>query len=133
MKMKWFAGAALAAALAVPSFKAHAQASFGITIGTPPPPIRYEARPVMPGPGYVWVDGYWGVRGNRYVWVPGHWDRAPYEGAYWVHPHYDHYDRGWVYREGYWSHERRPDAYEHWDWDHHRDGDHDGDRDHDRH
>ena len=119
MKTRWFAGAALTAALAIPAM---AQ-SVGLYIGTPPPPIRYEARPAMPGAGYTWVEGYWGVHDGRYVWVPGHYDRAPYTGAYWVHPHYDHYNRGWAYREGYWSHERRPDEYEHYDWDHDRDRD----------
>ena len=83
----------------------------------------------MPGPGYMWVDGFWAVRGNQYVWVPGHYERAPYDNAYWVHPHYDHYNRGWAYRDGYWSHERHE---EHHDWDEDRDRDHDRDHDRDR-
>lgn len=122
MRFKWFPIAALAAAFALP-----AVGQVGVYIGAPPPPIRYEVRPAMPEPGYYWVDGYWGVRGNRYVWVPGHYERAPYEGAYWIHPHYDHYNNGWAYREGYWTHERHEERH---DWDEDRDRDHD--RDHDR-
>jgi hypothetical protein len=64
------------ASLSVPSV---AQISF--TIGRTPPPMRYERRPPPPGEGFVWIDGYWGVNGNRYVWVPGRWDHPPYAGA----------------------------------------------------
>ena len=38
---------------------AQAQVSFGISIGQPPPPLRYEVPPPMPGPGFVWSEGYW--------------------------------------------------------------------------
>jgi hypothetical protein len=110
MKIKWIASALLAAALTAPAF-----AQVGVYIGTPPPPLRYEVRPRMPGPGYAWSDGYWNVAGGRYVWAPGAWRRPPYSGAYWEHPHYDHYDRGWAYHEGHWDHE---DHGYHHDWDH---------------
>ena len=43
----------------------------GIGIGVPAPVT--VVRPVCPGPGYGWVDGYYGPTG---VWVPGFW-RAP--------------------------------------------------------
>jgi len=59
----------------------------------------------MPGPGYAWREGYWGIHGGRYRWEHGYWDRPPYTGAVWNHPHYDHYDRGWAYHEGHWDHE----------------------------
>ena len=49
MKIKWLLGATLAtAALAAPAF-----GQIGVYIGTPPPPIRYEVRPPIPGPGYA--------------------------------------------------------------------------------
>jgi hypothetical protein len=44
---------------------------------TPPPALRFEQRGVAPGPGYVWIDGYWGYSGGRYAWVAGRWDRPP--------------------------------------------------------
>jgi hypothetical protein len=44
----------------------------------PPPPYAYRARGMAPGPGYVWVDGYWVFRGNHWHWVSGHWVRPPY-------------------------------------------------------
>src|SRR5690348_240537 len=58
--------------------------SIGIGIGAPAPVA--VVRPACPGPGYVWVDGYYGQ--NR-VWVPGFW-RAP---AVIVAPHSYSYDR----------------------------------------
>src|SRR5277367_2218109 len=95
LKARWFCSVLAASALAIPAFS-----QIHVYIGTPPPPLRYEARPPMPGEGYAWVDGYWGDRGGRYVWVPGVWQRPPYAGAYWTHPHYDHYQQGWQVQKG---------------------------------
>lgn len=131
MLKKIVAGAALAAAMAVPAMS---QVTFGVQIGrTPPPPLRYERRPVMPGPGYVWIDGYWNWDRGRYVWVPGRWERPPYAGAYWSHGHWDRYNDGWHYYQGHWD---REDHGDHYDWDHDRSYDRDRrdyDRDRDHH
>jgi hypothetical protein len=110
MKTKWIASLILASAFAAPAF-----AQVGIYVRTAPPPLRYEVRPALPGPGYVWADGYWNWAGARYVWVPGAWRRPPYAGAYWNHPHYDHYPQGWAYHEGHWDHDDHGD---HHDWGH---------------
>jgi len=42
--------------------------SVGIGFGAPAPVV--VARPACPGPGYNWVDGYYGPNG---VWVAGYW------------------------------------------------------------
>jgi hypothetical protein len=42
--------------------------SVGIGFGAPAPVA--VVRPVCPGPGYSWVDGYYGPTG---VWVAGYW------------------------------------------------------------
>ena len=44
----------------------------------PPPPPRVEYYGVAPGPGFVWVSGYWRPHGNNYRWVNGHWARRGY-------------------------------------------------------
>lgn len=100
MKFKWLCGMFLTTALALP-----ASAQISIFIGTPPPPVEYEAQPPMPAQGYVWVQGYWQPVGHHYRWVHGYWQQPPYAGAYWIAPRYDHDDDGWRYREGYWGHE----------------------------
>ena len=42
-------------------------------------PVPYIVRPVSPGPGHVWVSGYWtwDRRYKRNVWVNGYWARVP--------------------------------------------------------
>ena len=117
-KAKLAVAAVTVASLTVPAFS-----QVGIVIGrNPPPPMRWERRPPPPGPGSVWIDGFWSWRDGRYVWIPGHWDRSPYAGAYWSHGHWDHYPDGWHWHEGHWDREDHDDHY----WEHH---DHDRDRD----
>ncbi|HYL78947.1 MAG TPA: hypothetical protein VEU96_32450 [Bryobacteraceae bacterium] len=79
--------------------------SVGINVGGP----RYYAgapvaayRPAYPGPGYVWVDGYYDGYGN---WVDGYWSLPPYAGAYWVAPSFV----GGRFIAGYWGGERHFD------------------------
>ena len=64
-------GAALAAAtLGMGAANANAaQVRIDVAIGAPVvAPVAYV--PACPGPGYVWVGGYW----NPYhVWIPGYW------------------------------------------------------------
>ncbi len=118
-KTKWILSGLIAASLAAPAF-----GQIGLYIGTAPPPLRYETRPPMPGNGYVWIDGYWAVRGNHYVWTSGRWDRPPYPGAYWSHPHYDHYSQGWQVHEGHWDHEDHGNHHDDHHDDHHDNGHH---------
>ena len=67
----------------------------GIGFGVPAPIA--VVRPVCPGPGYVWVNGYYAPTG---VWVAGYW--APpagvvvarhYVGPRYVGPRYEHFRR----------------------------------------
>ena len=128
MRTNWKSGL-LIAALTAATAAVPAVGQIGVVIGRTPPPMRYERRGPMPGPGYVWVDGFWNWRDGRYIWVPGHWDRPPYAGAYWSHPHYDRYDDGWHYHEGHWDRDDHGDHYyDNRDRDRNHDRDHDGDR-----
>jgi hypothetical protein len=68
----------------------------------PPPPI-VEAAIVAPGPGYVWIPGYYIWNGVAYVWTPGYWARPPHRGARWVPPRWVHDPKlGWFFIEGHW-------------------------------
>jgi hypothetical protein len=87
------------------SLFAETHISIGIGIGTPfyyappPPPIVAYTIPPCPGPGYLWIAGYWYPAGSRYRWRDGYWARPPYPGSYWVAPRY--YKQR--YYSGYWE------------------------------
>lgn len=123
----------LLASMLFAGITAFGQVSIGIQIGAPPPPRVVTVRPVAPGPGYAWVEGYWYPVGHHYKWHEGYWTRPPYAGAVWVVPHHD----GQRYYEGYWEGPRGHMPHDHgWDHDHHnRDygHDHEHEREHDRH
>jgi hypothetical protein len=99
MKSKWIAALLLGSAMTLPSL-----AQVGVYVGGPPPPLRREVPPPMPGPGYVWSGGYWNRVGPRYAWAPGYWRRPAYAGGYWGRPGYDRYHNDWAHR--HWDHER---------------------------
>jgi hypothetical protein len=44
-----------------------------VIVDTPPPPPRQVI--VHSRPGYVFVRGYWEMRGTTWVWVEGRWVR----------------------------------------------------------
>jgi hypothetical protein len=95
-----------------------ADLSIGVRIGAPPPPRVVRVRPNAPGPGYVWIDGYWYPSGRRYIWHSGYWTREPYAGARWIGPRYE----GGQYFAGYWSGDRGRIDHDHrWDRDRNRD------------
>lgn len=68
----------------------------------PPPPLRAEAYGVAPGPGYVWVGGYWGWGGGRYVWTRGYWGRPPRPRAVWAPGYWERYHDRYRFRAGRW-------------------------------
>ena len=82
-----------------------------VEVAQAPPTVIVEPRPYAPGPGYMWIDGYWGWGGDRYVWERGHWAAPPRGYSVWVGPRYDRYGRGYRYAPGHWSRERG--RYEH--------------------
>jgi hypothetical protein len=88
----------LVPALTVLSFTGCAARAYYVP---PPPALRYEAYGYAPGPGYVWVGGFWDWR-DRYVWVPGYWARPPRPRAVWV-PGRGYYSHNrYYYRRGHW-------------------------------
>jgi len=62
---KWMLGAALAAGIVGMGATTARAARVGVYIGAPA-----VAVPACPGPGFVWVGGYW----DGGVWVPGYWN-----------------------------------------------------------
>jgi hypothetical protein len=66
-----------------------------------PPPLRQEVMVGRPGPGYIWIGGYWGWSGGRYSWNSGSWTKAK-PGKSWVPHRWEQNGRNWVFRRGYW-------------------------------
>ena len=65
------------------------------------PTSPYYARPVAPGPDYVWIDGDWRVRNRRYYWTEGRWDRPG--TRIWIGGSWQSRSGGWYWRRGYWQ------------------------------
>lgn len=69
---------------------------------TPPPPLRAEVYGVAPGPGFIWINGYWGSQGGRYSWVPGRWDRPPRGRSRWETGRWEQRGNQYRFRQGHW-------------------------------
>jgi len=76
-------------------------AGSGAVVIVDPPPPRYGVIGVAPGPGFVWVEGFWDLRGGAWVWAPGRWLRPPRPGAVWVVSGWRHEGAHWRYHRGY--------------------------------
>ncbi|MEP6960914.1 MAG: YXWGXW repeat-containing protein, partial [Acidobacteriota bacterium] len=89
-----------------------AQVSVGIRMGAPPQPRVVLVQPRNPGPGYVFVDGYWYPQGNHYAWHNGYWTRPPYAGAQWRAPRYEqqqYFSGNWYGDQGERNHDHKYD------------------------
>ena len=71
-------------------------------VSAPPPPLAVGAVGYAPGPGFVWVDGFWDLHGSRWVWVSGRWRRPPRHGGVWVRSYWEPRGRSWHFHRGYW-------------------------------
>jgi len=71
-------------------------------VRVPPPPPRYGVVGYAPGPGYVWVDGFWDWRGGNWFWVAGSWRRPPHRGAVWVPHRWVQTSHGYRLQHGHW-------------------------------
>jgi hypothetical protein len=93
----------LALAMAALNACASAPTRDRLYVLTPPPAQRVEVVGAAPGPGYVWVRGYYRWVGDGYAWVPGHWV-VPVRGYHrWVPGYWAHDRRGWYRVEGHWG------------------------------
>jgi WXXGXW repeat (2 copies) len=84
---------------------AHAQANFVFTAPSAPPPLPVYSQPALPGPGYLWIPGYWAWNGQTYYWTPGYWMLPPAAGLLWTPAYWawNAADGDYVFRSGYWA------------------------------
>ena len=66
-------------AVVAPALLSPVAAQINIIVGSPPPPMRYEAVPA-PRSGYLWAPGHYRWDGRQHVWNGGAWvqQRAGY-------------------------------------------------------
>ena len=116
MSLKAFQRAVLAVLFGVTAGTALAQIPVPVPVPLPglevrfstgrPPAVRYERRPIRPGPDYVWVSGFWDWDGARWRWIPGRWELRVEPQAYWIAPRYVRSERGTIYEPGHWSNQQ---------------------------
>jgi hypothetical protein len=73
-----------------------------VVVDQDPPAAQAEVVGVAPGPGFIWVGGYYHWYGNRWAWNRGHYERPPHSGAVWVRPRYAYRGSSRIYVRGYW-------------------------------
>src|SRR5215469_4683538 len=76
---------------------------FSVSFG--PPVLPVYAQPLCPGPGYIWVPGYWGWNPDwdDYYWVPGTWVLAPQPGFLWTPGWWGWGGSAYNWHPGYWG------------------------------
>ncbi|HTR38346.1 MAG TPA: hypothetical protein VMH80_20695 [Bryobacteraceae bacterium] len=74
----------------------------GYGVAAPPPPVTVGVVGVAPGPGYVWIDGFWDLRGGRWAWVGGRWARPPRARARWEPDRWERHGNHWRHSGGRW-------------------------------
>ena len=86
-----------------------------LACAAPPPPPRavyvmrgppgevVEVIPASPGPGYVWLPGYYKWEGGEYRWERGRWAVVPPGYHQWVRGHWRENEGRWYFVEGHWA------------------------------
>ena len=70
-------------------------------VTTQPADVSY-ARPVSPGPDYVWIGGEWVFEGGGYRWHEGSWQRHR-EGRSWKSGYWENSHKGYKWHKGGWQ------------------------------
>jgi hypothetical protein len=89
--------------LALLVLPAASSAAVYVSVDIAPPPIPLYEQPLVPGPGYIWVPGYWAYGPDGYYWVPGTWVLAPYVGALWTPGYWGWNGIAFIWNAGYWG------------------------------
>jgi hypothetical protein len=99
----WRCIRSFALALTVLGVSIASEAAVFVSVAIAPPPLPVYAQPICPGPGYIWIPGYWAYGPDGYYWVPGTWVLAPYVGALWTPGYWGWANGVYIWRSGYWG------------------------------
>jgi hypothetical protein len=80
-----------------------AVAQIELTVMVSPPPLPVYEQPPIPGPGYLWLPGYWSYGPYGYFWVPGTWMEPPAVGLLWTPGFWGWSSGFYVWNPGYWA------------------------------
>jgi WXXGXW repeat (2 copies) len=101
--MKLNRGLSIAVLIASATLTACASRPYGYYRVPPPlPPPAYGGYRAAPGPGYVWTEGFYDLRGDRWVWVSGRYMRPPRPYSVWVPGRWEQNGHGWRFDQGHW-------------------------------
>ena len=87
--------------LSLTTLPSASRAQVYVSITTAPPPLPVYVQPVIPGPDYMWVPGYWAWGSFGYYWVPGTWVLPPAVGLLWTPGYWGNSDGGYAWNAGY--------------------------------
>jgi hypothetical protein len=76
--------------------------SLTIRVPNQPPELRAENRTESPGPGHIWVAGYWDYVGGQHTWRGGRWV-APMPGYEYVRARYEQDGTSWILYAPHWK------------------------------
>jgi hypothetical protein len=93
----------LAVAVFLATVPLTSSAAVVVSVGFAPPALPAYVLPPMPGPGYLWLPGYWAWRATGYYWVPGFWSRAPAPGLLWTPGYWGWAGGAYCWHAGYWG------------------------------
>jgi hypothetical protein len=73
-----------------------------IVVTEAPPPPRMEVESPMPGPDFIWVQGYWTNDRGAWIWIGGQWQHPPHPGARFEPDRWQPVRGGYVRVQGGW-------------------------------
>ena len=79
-----------------------AQVAVGVSVRIGPPALPVYEQPLCPGPGFLWVPGYWAYGPDGYFWVPGTWVEPPEVGLLWTPGYWAWENDANFWHDGYW-------------------------------
>lgn len=84
---------------------AQAQAEIAFTDSAAPPPLPAYSQSTLPGPGFLWIPGYWALSRAGYYWTPGYWARPPAADLLWTPGYWawNASNHDYVFHSGYWA------------------------------
>jgi hypothetical protein len=73
-----------------------------VEVPTAPPEPKAEEKLPCPGPGHIWIAGYWDYIGGHHVWRDGRWleGKVGYE---YIRARYEFDGKAWQFHVPHWK------------------------------